>query len=447
VEPSVLAVDFRLTARKPLATQLRGCGLSVVECAGWEELRRRIEHADAVCLGELGPREISSLEALRRIRATGVRIPIVMWLGQRTTDMLLEALRAGATDFLTQADTLSDVVSAVASAARGPHGSQAVPARHDLSRIVGGSAAMDNLRCQVPRLAASDCNVLITGETGAGKDLVAELIHRHSRRSRSQLVCVNCAALPDSLLEGELFGYDRGAFTGASAPHAGKLEYANRGTVFLDEIGEMSPHAQSKVLRVIENREVQRLGSNVSIPIDVRIIAATNQNLPAMMTAGTFRSDLYFRLNVARLHLPPLREHKQDISAMLAYFVEILNRRTGSSVTGWSEDALQRLFDHDWPGNIRELRNLVEAVFINSPAGVVGARDLPEWFAPNHLPHAAQKGGDRELLIGALSSTRWNKSKAAAELKWSRMTLYRKMRKYGIADQSAPSRIMFQSSQ
>lgn len=254
---------------------------------------RVIEDVEAICLGELGPGGVSALEALQRIRAAGVRVPVVMWLRHRTEAMLLEALRAGASDFLKQTDPLADVVSAVraCASARG-RAPQPSLARYDLSRLAGASAAMNNLRLQVPRLAASDCNVLITGETGAGKDLAAELIHMHSRRARSPLVRVNCAALPDSLLEGELFGYDRGAFTGASAPHAGTLECANRG--ILDEIGEMSPLAQSKMLRVIENREVQRLGSNASIPLDVRIIAATNQNLPAMMGAQTFRSDLYF---------------------------------------------------------------------------------------------------------------------------------------------------------
>jgi DNA-binding NtrC family response regulator len=361
-----------------------------------------------------------------------------MWLPERTETLLIEALRAGAADFLSQTEPPADVVSAIGAAISKRRAVTAAPIAAEpdgLARLVGESPAMCAVRAQIQRLATSDCNVLITGETGSGKDLTAELIHRQSRRARGPLVCVNCAALPDTLLESELFGYDRGAFTGASSLHRGKLEFAHGGTVFLDEIGEMSPYAQSKMLRVIESREVQRLGSNATVPIDVRIVAATNQDLSAMVASKTFRGDLFFRLNVVRLHLPPLRERKQDIPALLSHYIGEFNRRTGHAVKGCSEALLKRLKDHDWPGNIRELRNLVEAIFIDPPIGTIGTGDLPVWFASNPAPLPAGATGDRERLLGALSSARWNKSKAAAQLKWSRMTLYRKMKKYGVAAQ------------
>ena len=441
---NVLAVNVRANARARLASELRNSGFAVLECSDWDEVSRSMGTADAICLGELDPSGPGSIEALRRIRATGCRAPVVMWLHDRTEGMLLDSLRAGAADFMKQTDLPAEVAAAIAASLANRRRATVVPsaARDDLARIVGESPAMTNVRLQIPGLAASDCTVLITGETGTGKDLAAELIHIHSRRSSGSLVSINCAALPDSLLESELFGYDRGAFTGASASHPGRLEYANRGTVFLDEIGEMSLHAQSKILRVLEAREVQRLGSNISIPLDVRIIAASNQNLAGMIAAKTFRSDLFFRLSVARIHLPPLRERKQDIPALLSYYVGLSNRRTGSTAAGWTHSALQRLIDHDWPGNIRELRNLVEAIFIHPPAGVIGEDDLPSWFTSGATPQSAAPGTDRERLIGILSSTRWNKSKAAAELKWSRMTLYRKMKKYGIAAQAASDPIL-----
>jgi DNA-binding NtrC family response regulator len=393
---------------------------------------------DAICLGELEPAGPDSLEALRRIRSEGCRAPVVLWLRNRTEAMLLEALRAGAADYLKDTDSLAAVAAAVCESAanRIPATCPPAPARESLSRIIGVSPAMDHLRSQLPGLAASDCSVLISGETGTGKDLAAELIHNRSRRSRSPLVCINCAAVPDSLLESELFGYDRGAFTGASASHPGKLECANHGTIFLDEIGEMSLHAQCKLLRVLEAREVQRLGSNASIPLDVRIVAASNQNLAGLIAAKTFRSDLFFRLSVARLHLPPLRERKQDIPELLHYYLGVLNRRTGNAVAGWTDAALRSLTDYDWPGNIRELRNLLKAIFIYPPSGLIGTGDLPEWFLSAAMRQATAPGDDRERLIGALSSTRWNKTRAAAELKWSRMTLYRKMKKYGIASEA-----------
>jgi len=434
----VLIVEVRPGVRGPLAVELENRGFTAVECACWEEARRAIDGVDAVCLGDLGPGGVGWVDALRRLRASGERVPVVMWLPDRTETLLLEALRAGAADFLKQTEPLADVVFALGASIRNHRPAPRapiVPPPDGLARLVGESVAIRDLRVQLHRLAASDCNVLITGETGTGKDLAAELIHRQSHRSHGPLVCINCAAVPDTLLESELFGYDRGAFTGASSLHRGKLEFANRGTVFLDEIGEMTPYAQSKILRVLESRELQRLGSNATIPIDVRIIAATNQNLGSMVAGKTFRGDLFFRLSVARLHLPPLSERKQDIPALVSHYIEDLNRRTGNAVQGCSDSALRRLMEHDWPGNIRELRNLVEAIFVNLPAGIIGPGDLPEWFPSTQVPPPAAAGSDRERLIGALSSTRWNKSQAAAKLKWSRMTLYRKMKKYGVASE------------
>ena len=239
--------------------------------------------------------------------------------------------------------------------------------------LVGESLPMQGIKAYIGKIASMDSNVLITGETGTGKELVAEQIHRSSRRSRHPFVCVNCTAVPDSLLESELFGYERGAFTGATGLNRGKFELANGGTLFLDEIGDMSPYAQAKILRAVEGKEVHRLGGQRSVPLDIRIIAATNQDLERSVADGRFRSDLYFRLNVARLHLPPLRDRKQDLGPLCEHYFQELNQQLGRNLGGFTADLYKDLLQYDWPGNVRELRNLVEAVFIecDSPADLL----------------------------------------------------------------------------
>jgi transcriptional regulator with PAS, ATPase and Fis domain len=298
--------------------------------------------------------------------------------------------------------------------------------------IVGQSAAMVRLRSYIGKVAATDSNVLITGETGTGKEGVAESIHRAGPRAGGPLVCLNCAAIPDNLLESELFGYDRGAFTGAQTSSAGKLRLAHGGTVFLDEIGEMSPYAQAKLLRVIESREVFPLGANRASQIDVRFIAATNQDLEPMVAQNRFRKDLFYRFNVARISLPPLRERKEDIPGLFSHFLAHYNRRSHRQVQSPMPELTQHLLQYAWPGNVRELRNLVEAIFIDPPCGPIALADLPEGFRQIFSRYVSETSGERERLIAALTATHWNKSQAAAQLHWSRMTLYRKLAKYHL---------------
>jgi transcriptional regulator with PAS, ATPase and Fis domain len=310
---------------------------------------------------------------------------------------------------------------------------QQAPSRPiEAQEMVGESPAMRRIKAYVGRLAAVDSNVLITGDTGTGKELVAELIHCHSSRWRQRMVCLNCAALPDSLLESELFGYERGAFTGAHASNAGKLQQADGGTVFFDEIGDMSSSAQAKILKAIEEKNIYRLGSQASISLDIRIIAATNQNLEAAIADGRFRKDLYFRLNVHRIHLPPLRERKEDIPLLLEHYLRECNRRSARQVEGFSAEVLTKLLTYGWPGNIRELKNLLEAIFVTPPAGRIGVEDLPEWFGRQFRAGEPGYRDERDLVLAALLSTNWNKSRAAHKLRWSRMTLYRKILKYDL---------------
>jgi DNA-binding NtrC family response regulator len=303
--------------------------------------------------------------------------------------------------------------------------------------LIGSSLAIWKVKTYLRKVAMTDSHVLITGETGTGKELAAQYIHRHSARHAKPLVTINCAALPDGLLESELFGYERGAFTGAHLSYAGKLKLADGGTVLFDEIGEMSTYAQAKILRMIETKEVYPLGGRRSVPVNIRIVASTNRDLEHEMSSNGFRPDLYFRLNVARIKLPPLRERKEDIPLLIDHFAQQFSAQFGREIDGFTDEAMELLKCNEWPGNIRELMNLVERIFIDPPAAKVAIGDLPESIRSPRARGQDAARGERELLLYTLSRTNWNKSQAAERLHWSRMTLYRKMAKYHIEESAA----------
>ncbi|HEY0763947.1 MAG TPA: sigma-54 dependent transcriptional regulator [Pyrinomonadaceae bacterium] len=301
-----------------------------------------------------------------------------------------------------------------------------------LDSFISSSKRMNELREYIPKVARSDANVLIVGETGTGKERVAELIHYASQRSTEPFVCINCAALPESLIESELFGFERGAFTGAQDGYLGKMRLAAGGTIFLDEIGDLSLAAQAKLLRAIESREVFPLGGRRVVTINARFIAAVNRDLEPLIAEQKFRSDLFYRLNVARIFLPPLKDRKEDIPQLLFYFLDQFNQKLSERVGRPSQELLQLLMSYEWPGNIRELRNLVEALFIDPPRGPIAFEDLPESFRQILAGYVVETVPEKDRLVSTLSETNWNKSKAAAQLNWSRMTLYRKLAKYKI---------------
>lgn len=301
--------------------------------------------------------------------------------------------------------------------------------------LVGESPAMTMLAEYLPKVARSRATVLVTGETGTGKERVAQTIHALSPRSVKPFVVVNCGALPDTLIESELFGHTRGAFTGAISALRGKLTEADGGTLFLDEIGEMTHYAQSRLLRVLETQEVQPLGGGSPHHVDIRVVAATNRDLENEVAAHRFRADLYYRLNVARLIVPPLRDRPGDVALLARHVIAEFNQRDKTDVDGPSADLLAVLMAYDWPGNVRELRNVIEAVFIDPPIGQVEFE---------HLPLALQKkfacyrhttpASERSRLIEVLERTNWNKVETAKALNWSRMTLYRKLVKYDVTE-------------
>ncbi len=318
--------------------------------------------------------------------------------------------------------------------------------------VVGGSPAWRDVLFHVGRVASSDTTVLVTGESGTGKEVVARLIHHGSPRSSRPLVAINCAALPEQLLESELFGHEKGAFTGAIATKIGRIEQAAGGTLFLDEIAEMSPAVQSKFLRVLEEREFQRLGATRGIRADVRVIAATNRDLAEAISRGEFREDLFYRLNVFQIRIPPLRERSEDILPLAESFLDALRRKTGRPAAGISKDARTWLLEYDWPGNVRELRNAMERAILLCDGGLITREHLPSASArlATHLATANGNGQsekknlfppsgvdlaavDRDLVEKALQQARGNKTKAARLLGLTRSQLYSRLGKYQLA--------------
>ncbi len=446
-KPAILIAEGNEGPRRSITALLRGQGYEVLEVANRSEILACVHERgpDLVIVGSSPDGTWDGLELAREVRRTERTLPIILITGHSTEDLAIAAVRAGITDYfklplsldeLTASVTrrLADFAVALSSTTPGMNASDVTTG----SRMIGESRAVRAVRTQIAKVAPTDSSVLITGESGTGKELATELLHRSSRRCHRPLVTINCAAIPDSLLESELFGYERGAFTGAQASHDGKLKLADGGTAFFDEIGDMSPYAQAKVLRVIETKEAYRIGGTKCVPLDFRLIAATNQDLEPLVAEGKFRKDLFFRLNVVRIHLPPLRQRRQDIPSLVDHHIRDLNRRLGVAVTGVTAAALEALVRYDWPGNVRELKNLLEALAVERPSGKIFRTRLPHhvrrWSSdpeatePNH-----EEASERDRVLSALFSVNWNKWKAAERLHWSRMTLYRKMAKYQIS--------------
>jgi two-component system response regulator HydG len=298
--------------------------------------------------------------------------------------------------------------------------------------LLGNSDAIRQLRALTPKIARSDAPVLITGSTGTGKEQFARILHETSRRTNHAFVAINCAAIPDSLFESELFGFERGSFTGALHAQRGKAVLADGGSLFLDEVGELSLLNQSKLLRVLEEHEIHPIGAPRPVKVDFRVIAATNRSVEEQVESGSFRDDLYYRLNVARIAIPDLCERPQDIPVYIDHFIQRFNERTGARVSAPSAELMEVLLNYRWPGNVREVRNFVEGVFIDPPRGAICMRDIPAAFA--RLPASYTRPGEDERvrIVAALDKTDWNKAEAAKELHWSRMTLYRKLTKYHL---------------
>jgi len=367
------------------------------------------------------------LECLRQLRSEQPRARFVFIAQASSENLAIDALHAGAERYL-RGPVDAAVLQRTVEALRDPDivgGSASALVGGE--RFIGTSQASDALRTQLKRVAGCASNVLISGETGTGKELVAELIHANGPRASKPLVCLNTTAIPDALVESELFGHERGSFTGATMTQRGKLSAANGGTAFLDEIGDVSLAFQAKLLRAIESKTVHPLGSERAVPVDVRFIAATNQDLQKSANEGRFRWDLYYRLNVVRVDVPPLRERIGDIPLLVEHFIGQLNRDLGRSIRGLSQRSMDALRTYHWPGNIRELRNVIEALLVNLAPETAGIVDIPPLVLRQLTAAASSPGSERERILQTLAATNWNKTKAADRLNCSRMTLYRRL--------------------
>jgi DNA-binding NtrC family response regulator len=377
--------------------------------------------------------DCNAVHEIRKFRETNQNARVVVISKAASAEVAQQAVRLRVDDFFAlpaQAEAFKTSVAALIAGEEAP-----IREMQGETALVGDCPNMVALRRYVARVALTDSNVLILGETGTGKELVAELIHQSGTRSQKPFIAVNAAAVPDSLFESELFGYEKGAFTGASTKSLGKLRQAHGGTIFFDEIGDIGAGAQAKLLRAIESREVYPLGATRGTHIDVRLVAATNRDIDNLVGSQQFRQDLFYRLDVVRIEMPPLRSNRDDIPTLLSHFVGKFNQRFRRHVKGFRADAAELLAMYDWPGNIRQLRNLVEACFVNATSDQLGIPDFPAHFRAEL--ESKLDLGSRGGLIRALQSCNWNISHAAWRLHCSRMTVYRKMARYQISRNEA----------
>ena len=381
----------------------------------------------------------NGLNTIKKIHRINPTLPIILITNSSSEALAIGAIKAGVSDYFKSPYSHDDLVVSInqhISSSSKTRASTVLnpPQPGSPETMVCACSQMQELKAYMTKIAALDTTVLITGETGTGKELAAETIHRQSRRHKKPFVCINCAALPENLVESELFGYEKGAFTGAIVAKTGKFRQASNGTVFLDEIGDMNLFAQAKVLRSVESKQVTPLGGQAPLVLDLRVIAATNKDPEVLISEGSFRQDLYYRLNLARVHLPPLRDRREDMPALVAHGIQKLNRRHNRKIKHLTDEAMEILLQYDWPGNVRELMNILEAAYINLPDEQIDYADLPEHFKRKMNESSGLPRKERSKIVSALLETTWNKSAAAQKLNWSRMTLYRKMRMYNIVE-------------
>ncbi|HEX5439097.1 MAG TPA: sigma-54 dependent transcriptional regulator [Gemmatimonadaceae bacterium] len=453
--PAILIVDDEPNIRRMVGALLRAEGFTVHEAAdGASGLAAAAEHEpDATLLDLMIPGELDGMATLMRLRERFPESPVVMMSGRAGLSDAVKATKLGAFHFLEKPLTPEGVLVTLRSALELRQARRETRAlREDFGlsgQMVGASPAMQRVRAMIDRVAPSDARVLIIGESGTGKELVAAAIHEQSARRGKPLVRVNCAAIPHDLVESEMFGHERGAFTGATERRIGRFELADRGTLFLDEVGDLGSDAQAKLLRAIEGGEIERVGGGTAVRVDVRILAATNMDLRRAVADGRFREDLYFRLNVIPLSIPPLRERLEDIAALVLHFTSLHRTRSAGPSPTWGADALRALIGYRWPGNVRELANIVERLAILHAGDTITAADVGAVLAIDGA--AMRHGGDpaaplltdqslsdalddyeRALIAQALTAAEGNVAEAARRLHTDRPNLYRRMRRLGL---------------
>jgi len=445
--PKILFVDDDASTRSQLAQALEESGHEVQTAASGEEGIARLEATDfELVITDLVMGSVGGLEVLEEARKKQIPTPVLIVTGQGSISAAVEAMQRGAVDFLTKPidlDRLELVIEKAMATRRILHENaelkRRLAGRAGDRKLLGTSPRMLELLADIERIAETNATVLILGESGTGKELVAEAIHNQSKRSGARLVKVNCAALAEGVLESELFGHERGAYTGAHRTREGRFEAAHRGTIFLDEIGDLSVPSQLKLLRVLQEKMFERVGSTQSIEVDVRVVAATNRDLERAVADGTFREELYYRLSVVTLRLPSLRERKGDLPLLIDTFIKEFNAIHGRSITGISPGAMQTLSRYAWPGNVRELRNCIEALVVMSRIN-----EITETALPGHVRSGSESGQiaiplgrtlddvNRSYILKTLESVGGNKAKAARILGIGTKTLYRRLHEFGL---------------
>jgi DNA-binding NtrC family response regulator len=451
-KPSILVVEDEPKMRRVLELQLAEEGFHARTAADAETgLQLLGKEPFDVIVTDFKLPGMSGLEFLHAVKRVNADLPVVIMTAYGTVESAVDAMKAGASDYVLKPFSLAELVLVIRKELATHQLRQenrdlreALGQRYEYKNIVARSDKMQAVLALVERVAPTNATVLIGGESGVGKDLVARAIHEHSQRSAGPFIKINSTAIPETLLESELFGYEKGAFSGAMTNKPGKFELADRGTLFLDEIGDVPGAIQVKLLRVLQDREFERLGSTKTLKVDVRLVAATNRDLRAALEEGTFREDLYYRLNVVAIDIPPLREHKEDIPALAEFFLEKSARESGKAVQGITPQAMKLLMDFHWPGNVRELQNVLERAVTLSSGAILDIHDI-------HIDGAARRTAsadsaaalpegmtleqwEEEMLREALKRANGNKSQAARALGLSRNALRYRLSKMGVPD-------------
>jgi len=448
--PTLLIIEDDHKMRRLLELILAEEGYKITSAPGGEAgIQRLQETSYDLILSDLQMDKVDGMQILEYAKKNHPDTPVLIITGFGSVKSAVEAMQKGALDYITKPIDNEELILIIRRALEFHHLTnenkmlfQGLKQKYSFSRIIGDSPPILNVKQLAREVSDSDSTILISGESGTGKELFARAIHYHSNRSRFPMITINCAAIPENLLESELFGYEKGAFTDAKFSKPGRFLTGNHGTIFLDEISEMSPQTQVKILRVLQEKEIEPLGSTKTTKIDVRIIAATNKDLPEMIQKGLFRDDLFYRLNVFPILIPPLRERSPDIKALAAYFIDAYNKKMGKRFKGFSKDALDILESYQWPGNIRELQNIVERILITCKRDLIQAEDLPVTLGKGPLQQTnttsllslglSIEALEKKAILEALQKTQGNVSDASKLLGVTRNTLRYRIQKHGI---------------
>ncbi len=438
----VIIIDDEKAIVEVTAEALERAGYECIEADSAKTgIKAITECRPDIVITDLVLKDGDGMDVLRHAKQTAPDCEVIVITGFATVESAVQAMQQGALHYLRKPlnlDELRTVVARTAERQKLARDNVALHAQLDqrfgLHGIIGNSPAIRHIFEALRHISPTNATVLVTGESGTGKELVAHAVHNNSHRKRGPFVTLNCTTLPEGLLESELFGHEKGAFTGAIATRKGRFEFADGGTLFLDEIGEISPATQAKLLRVIEERKITRIGSNETIDVDVRLIAATNRNLEKMVGEGLFRDDLFYRLKVVSIHMPPLREHAEDIPLLVDAFLKDLNEEYGKKIESIESEALSALEDYHWLGNVRELRNCLESIVVMNSTDRIGLADIPANIrtasakTTRESDNLALANNERRLIAAALERADGNREKAARLLGISLRTLYRKLK-------------------